>query len=224
LKVYVGVPHAEVDWRAAGAALSLLPGRVAVQMHPARERVGDVWLTDRQRVVMRPMVGTVLAVGSSDDPRNRISVNPGDVVICHPEDGKRLRGFRAGEFETSDEVRVFGIVAVHLGKPLRVPWHESVMGVLMDGTLYAAGRNVLVRLQEKSGRSAGGIVLPDRQQDRPDVAQVVSIGPSCADLSEIANVGDWVLYERRALKQLRVDGDESLALIDEDGIYGRVAT
>ena len=127
MRVYVGLPRPEVDWRAAQAALFLLPGRIAVQMHPATDRIGDVWLTDRRRVVMRPMVGTVLAVGPPDDRRNPISVAPGDVVICHPEDGKRMRGFRAGHYQAPEEVRVFGIVAVHRGKPVRVPWHESVM-------------------------------------------------------------------------------------------------
>jgi chaperonin GroES len=223
MKVFVELPRGEVDWRAAEAALFLLPGRIAVQMHPAGDRVGDVWLTDRRRIVMRPMVGTVLGVGPSSDRTNPISVSPGDVVICHPEDGKRIRGFRAGSFEATDEVRVFGVVAVHRGQPMRVPWHESVMGVLMDGKLLAAGRNVLLRLQEKADRTEGGILLPDMAKDRPDVAQVVSIGPSCSELAAVASVGDRVLYERRALKQLRVEGDESLALIDEDGIYGKVA-
>jgi co-chaperonin GroES (HSP10) len=222
VKVHVSVASSAVDWRAAVGAISLLPGRVAVEMHPLRESLGGVLLTDRRKEVVRPMVATVLAVGRSDDRRNPITLSAGDVVVCHPQDGKRIRGFAAGPYRANGEVRVFGIVAKHLGVPVRVPWHESVLGVVMNGRLFATGKNVLLRLQEKADASAGGILLPDGQKDRPDVGQIASFGPACSNLARVADVGDWVLYERRALKVLSVEGDESLALIEEDGIYGKV--
>jgi len=224
----------------------MLDGHVAVEILPRpKETDGGIILTGLESRRKRPCVGVVLACGRLYPPhklhkRNQCAevrgkpipfgdgfLVPGDIVLVHPDDGKRMDRFELDGYKPQEgsEVRLYGIVCpyrasgVARGRPTDVPWHESVVAVRdakMD-RFRPLGDNVLVELPEKEGKTKSGIELPDSMKRRmEDSAYVVAVGEYVEDVFP----GDKVLYERRALLPIEEKGSERLAFIDIGGIYG----
>lgn len=210
----------KVDVAAASEAFVMLPGRIAVEMLPKVATQDGIILTDRSGKRYAAAVGRVISRPFGGD----MDVSFGEAVICHPQDGKRVNGLAKGKYQARGEVRFFGTVCPRVGEIKRMPWYESVLGVIdlkaKDVSIRAVGRNVLLRLQPKTDRP-GLLFVPDNLQDREDVAEVISVGR----LVKSVKVGDTVLYERRALTFMNVEGDKNLAFThiseneDAGGIY-----
>lgn len=234
------LPLAEkVDVESAQRVFRMRPNRLVCEMLPSLgETPGGILLTNLSQARRQPCVGVILATGRLRGPRKHSpdsSLKPGDIVFTHPDDGKRVWGFkaspyRAQSFETHQgekkaEVRFFGCMYAYnactaaQGSPTEVPWWESVIGVFdMDSnSMRPVGDNVLVRLPNKLEKSRGGIFLPDVAQKRDvDTAEVVATGEYVEDIK----VGDTIVYERRGLLPIVTDDPESeFAFVAVDGIY-----
>jgi len=83
------------------------------------------------------------------------------------------------------------------------------------------GNRVLVKRLEAESMSAGGIVLPDSAQEKPQEAEVVALGTGGTDdngkdIEFHVAVGDKVLISKYGGTDVKVDGEEFLILAQND--------
>ena len=83
------------------------------------------------------------------------------------------------------------------------------------------GQRVLVKRLEAEEISAGGIVLPDSAQEKPQEAEVVALGTGGKDengndFSFTVAAGDKVLIGKYGGTDVKVDGDDLLLLSESD--------
>jgi len=86
------------------------------------------------------------------------------------------------------------------------------------------GQRVLVKRLDAEEVSAGGIVLPDTAQEKPQEAEVVSLGTGGKDdngndIEFSVKEGDKVLISKYGGTDVKVDG-EDLLIISESDILG----
>ena len=86
------------------------------------------------------------------------------------------------------------------------------------------GQRVLVKRIEADAISAGGIVLPDTAKEKPQEAEVLSLGTggkddNGKDIAFTVKVGDKVLISKYGGTEVKVDG-ESYLIMREDDILG----
>jgi len=83
------------------------------------------------------------------------------------------------------------------------------------------GQRVLVKRLEAEEISAGGIVLPDSAQEKPQEAEVISLGTGGKDengndFSFSVAVGDKVLISKYGGTDVKVGGEDHLLLSESD--------
>lgn len=83
------------------------------------------------------------------------------------------------------------------------------------------GQRVLVKRLEAEAVSAGGIVLPDTAKEKPQEAEVISLGTggkdeNGKDIEFAVKVGDKVLISKYGGTEVKVDGEEVLILNESD--------
>jgi chaperonin GroES len=89
------------------------------------------------------------------------------------------------------------------------------------------GQRVLVKRTEADAISSGGIVLPDTAKEKPQEAEVISLGTGGRDdegklIDFTVKVGDKVLISKYGGTEVKLDGTEYL-IISENDILGIVA-
>ena len=89
------------------------------------------------------------------------------------------------------------------------------------------GQRVLVKRLDAEEVSAGGIVLPDSAQEKPQEAEVVSLGTGGKDengndIEFTVNAGDKVLISKYGGTDVKVNGDD-LLIINEGDILGVIS-
>lgn len=80
---------------------------------------------------------------------------------------------------------------------------------------------VVVQPQEAESTTAGGIVLPDSAQEKPQRGTIVAVGPGklldSGNRGELSvGVGDTVIYGRYGGSDIEVDGKEMKILRESD--------
>lgn len=80
---------------------------------------------------------------------------------------------------------------------------------------------IIVEAAAKEEKSAGGIILPDTAQEKPQRGTVLAVGPGKRlDSGQLAAVdvkeGDVVLYGKYAGTEIKVDGQDVVILRAED--------
>ncbi len=88
-------------------------------------------------------------------------------------------------------------------------------------TITPIGQRVLVKRLEAESVSSGGIVLPDTAQEKPQEAEVVSLGTGGKDedgkaIEFAVKVGDKVLISKYGGTEVKVDGEDLLILSESD--------
>jgi chaperonin GroES len=88
------------------------------------------------------------------------------------------------------------------------------------------GRRVLVKRSASEEKTAGGIFLPDNAKEKPQEAEVLSLGTGKDDEGKdvvfTVKVGDKVLISKYGGTEVKLDGDDVL-IINETDILGIVA-
>ena len=89
------------------------------------------------------------------------------------------------------------------------------------------GQRVLVKRLDAEEVSAGGIVLPDTAQEKPQEAEVVSLGTGGKDengndITFTVNEGDKVLISKYGGTDVKVNGAD-LLIINEGDILGVIS-
>ena len=80
---------------------------------------------------------------------------------------------------------------------------------------------VLVRRLEQDQTTAGGIIIPDTAQEKPQEGEVVAAGPGArGDDGKLApldvKAGDRILFGKWSGSEVKVDGEELLIMKESD--------
>ncbi len=79
---------------------------------------------------------------------------------------------------------------------------------------------VVIKAIETNEKTASGIVLPGAAKEKPQLAQVLAVGPGGnIDGNEVVmqvKVGDTVLYSKYAGSEFKVDGEEVVIVRQAD--------
>ena len=94
-------------------------------------------------------------------------------------------------------------------------------------SIQPLGQRVLVKRLDAEETSAGGIVLPDTAQEKPQEAEVVSLGTGGKDdngndIEFTVKAGDKVLISKYGGTEVKIDGVD-LLIVSESDILGIVS-
>jgi chaperonin GroES len=88
-------------------------------------------------------------------------------------------------------------------------------------TVTPLGDRVFVKVNPSEEKTAGGILLPDTAKEKPQVGEVVAVGPgkrnddgSRSPLE--VKVGDKVLYSKYAGTDVKLGGEDYVLLSEKD--------
>jgi len=86
---------------------------------------------------------------------------------------------------------------------------------------------VVVRRIEADTKTAGGIIIPDSAQEKPQQGEIVAVGPGGRDeagklIPMDVKVGDKVLFGKWSGTEVKLDAQE-LLIMKESDIMGVVA-
>ena len=80
---------------------------------------------------------------------------------------------------------------------------------------------VIVKRIEAEEKTAGGIILPDSAQEKPQQGEVVAVGPGARDedgdyIKPDVKAGDIVLFGKWSGTEVKLDGVEYLIMKESD--------
>jgi chaperonin GroES len=81
--------------------------------------------------------------------------------------------------------------------------------------------NVLIKPLEGEDRLPSGIVLPDTAKEKPQMGQVMAIGPGTTDdkgkkVKVVVKVGNKVMYKKWGGQEVKVKGQEWMIVEQKD--------
>ena len=86
--------------------------------------------------------------------------------------------------------------------------------------LKPLGDRVVIRVLEKEEKTQSGIFLPDTAKEKPQVAEIIAVGPGgLVDGKEVTmqvSVGDRVLISKYAGTEVKIDNVEYTILRQSD--------
>jgi chaperonin GroES len=88
-------------------------------------------------------------------------------------------------------------------------------------TVKPLGDRVFVKVSEAEEKTAGGIILPDNAKEKPQVGEVVQVGPGKRNDDGTrqpleVEVGSKVLYSKYAGTDIKLGGDDFVLLTERD--------
>ncbi|HIK27794.1 MAG: co-chaperone GroES [Oscillatoriaceae bacterium SKW80] len=92
---------------------------------------------------------------------------------------------------------------------------------LSVSTVKPLGDRVFVKVSQSEEKTAGGILLPDTAKEKPQVGEVVAVGPGkrnddgTRQTMEV-KVGDRVLYSKYAGTDIKLGTEEYVLLSEKD--------
>lgn len=94
-------------------------------------------------------------------------------------------------------------------------------------TVKPLGDRIFVKVAEAEEKTPGGILIPDTAKERPQVGEVVAVGPGKRNEDGSrqpveVNVGDKVLYSKYAGNDIKL-GNEDYVLLSERDILAKVS-
>ncbi len=88
------------------------------------------------------------------------------------------------------------------------------------------GARALVQLFEREEKTSSGIVLPDTAKNKPQTAEIISVGEGKLDdkgqrVSVGVNEGDIIVFAKYSGTEIKLDGEDYM-ILDADDILGVV--
>ncbi len=82
-------------------------------------------------------------------------------------------------------------------------------------------RVVVTSTDDAESRTPSGLVIPDTAKEKPQIGEVVAVGPGARDddgerIPMDVSVGDNVLYSKFAGTEVKLDRDDFLVLSERD--------
>jgi chaperonin GroES len=83
------------------------------------------------------------------------------------------------------------------------------------------GDRVVVRRVKDDNKTAGGIIIPDTAQEKPQEGEITAVGPGALDdsgkrVAPEVKVGDRVLFGKWSGTEVKIDGEELLIMKESD--------
>ena len=75
---------------------------------------------------------------------------------------------------------------------------------------------VLIGVLESNEKTAGGIIIPDTAQEKPQKGTVVAVGNGKKDEPLTVKVGDTVLYGKYSGTELKLEGKDYMIMRESD--------
>jgi len=75
---------------------------------------------------------------------------------------------------------------------------------------------VVVKPAKAETKTAGGIIIPDTVQEKPQKGKVIAVGPGKDGNKLTVKKGDTVLYGKYAGQELNYKGDDYLIMREDD--------
>ena len=91
----------------------------------------------------------------------------------------------------------------------------------MATSIQPLGQRVLVKRLEEEETTAGGIIIPDSAKEKPQEAEVITVGTGGKDdngndITFNVKVGDKVLISKYGGTDVKLDGIDYLILMESD--------
>jgi len=190
------------DWEAGSRNIKAMPGCVVCEALSPAEKIGSLYVPDRVKHTyyeddepfagFEPSLGVVLSAGLG------CWLKPGQIVVMRDGDGLEFDEFSAGDYQSKQPVRFFGIIVpeecLEPGYVEEMPWEESILAVVENMDIkQMTGKNILLERDEDdlSRKTDGGLILPDVvSENATSIATVVMTG----ELVNGCKVGDRVVY------------------------------
>ncbi len=92
---------------------------------------------------------------------------------------------------------------------------------LSVSTVKPLGERVFVKVSASEEKTSGGILLPDTAKEKPQVGEVIAVGPGKRNedgsRSELeVSIGDKVLYSKYAGTDIKLGTEEFVLLAEKD--------
>jgi len=83
------------------------------------------------------------------------------------------------------------------------------------------GDRVVVKRVQEETKTAGGIIIPDTAQEKPQEGEIVSVGPGGRDekgdrIAPEVKAGDRILFGKWSGTEVKIDGQELLIMKESD--------
>lgn len=87
-------------------------------------------------------------------------------------------------------------------------------------TIKPLGDRVVLKSCEQEETTTSGIVLPGSAKEKPQLAQVVAVGPGGIvdgnEVTMLVKVDDRVIYSKYAGTEVKIDGDDLIIVRQND--------
>ena len=78
------------------------------------------------------------------------------------------------------------------------------------------GNRVVIKRVEAEEKTARGIVLPGQAKEKPQMAEIVAVGPGTEEEKMEVKVGDTVIFSQYAGTEIKYQGEEYTILTQRD--------
>ena len=83
------------------------------------------------------------------------------------------------------------------------------------------GDRIVVRRVKEEQKTAGGIIIPETAQEKPQEGEIIAVGPGALDDSgkrvpPEVKVGEFVLFGKWSGTEVRIDGEDLLIMKESD--------
>ncbi|MBQ1565909.1 MAG: co-chaperone GroES [Clostridia bacterium] len=75
---------------------------------------------------------------------------------------------------------------------------------------------VVIKNIETEEVTKGGILLTSSAKEKPQMAEVLAVGPGAKDVEMVVKVGDKVVYQKYAGTEVKIDGQEVIVIKQGD--------
>ena len=83
-------------------------------------------------------------------------------------------------------------------------------------TLKPLFDRVVIRNIETEEVTKGGILVTNASKEKPQMAEVLAVGPGAKDVEMVVKVGDRVVYSKYAGTEVKIDGQEVIVIKQSD--------
>ncbi len=78
------------------------------------------------------------------------------------------------------------------------------------------GDRVVIKRVEAEEKTAGGILLTGQAKEKPQMAEVIAVGPGTDDVKMEVAAGDVVIFSQYAGSNVKYDGEEYIIMSQKD--------
>ena len=83
------------------------------------------------------------------------------------------------------------------------------------------GDRVVVRRVKEEQKTAGGIIIPETAQEKPQEGEIIAVGPGALDdngkrVAPEVKPGDFILFGKWSGTEVKIDGQDLLIMKESD--------